>query len=85
MVSSSATITNSIVGDGVEVGDDAEVIDSVLLAGARVGAGARISASLVMGTVEAAADVKGSMVGAEGVVLAGSRLIEGAVPNPAAV
>lgn len=85
VVSSSATITNSIVGDGVEVGDDAEVIDSVLLAGARVGAGARISASLVMGTVEAAADVKGSMVGAEGVVLAGSRLIEGAVPNPAAV
>ena len=85
VVSSSAMITNSIIGDNVEVGDDAEVVDSVLLAGARVGAGARIRASLVMGAVGAAAEVIGSMVGAEGVVPAGSRLIDGALPDPAAV
>jgi mannose-1-phosphate guanylyltransferase len=85
VVSSSATITNSIIGDDVEVGDGAEVIDSVLLAGARVGAGARIRASLVMGAVESTAEVIGSMVGAEGVVPAGSRLIDGALPDPAAV
>ena len=78
-------ITNSIIGDNVEVGDDAEVVDSVLLAGARVGAGASIRASLVMGAVGAAAEVIGSMVGAEGVVPAGSRLIDGALPDPAAV
>jgi mannose-1-phosphate guanylyltransferase len=84
VVSSSATITNSIIGSDVEVGDDAEVIDSVLLSGARVGAGARITASLVMGAVEATAEVNGSMVGAEGVVAAGSRLIDGALPDPAA-
>ncbi|WP_395152333.1 sugar phosphate nucleotidyltransferase [Ilumatobacter sp.] len=85
VVSSSATITNSIIGEGVEVGAGAEVIDSVLLAGARVGAGARINTSLVMGTVEDTAEVTGSMVGAEGVVPAGSRLIDGALPDPAAV
>ena len=83
MVSSSATITNSIVGDSVEVGNGAEIIDSVLLAGARVGAGARITTSLVMGSVEATAEVMGSMVGAEGMVPAGSRLIDGALPDPA--
>ncbi len=85
VVSSSATIANSIIGDDVEVGDDAEVIDSVLLAGALVGAGARIRASLVMGVVGATAQVIGSMVGAEGVVPAGSGLIDGALPDPAAV
>ena len=83
MVSSSATITNSIVGDSVEVGNGAEIIDSVLLAGARVGAGARITTSLVMGSVEATAEVMGSIVGAEGMVPAGSRLIDGALPDPA--
>jgi hypothetical protein len=37
-----------------------------------------------MGAVEATAEVNGSMVGAEGVVAAGSRLIDGALPDPAA-
>lgn len=84
VVSSSATITNSIIGDDAEVGDGAIIIDSVLLPGARVGVGARITASLVMGAVDAAAEVVGSMVGAEGIVASGSRLIDGAVPDPAA-
>jgi mannose-1-phosphate guanylyltransferase len=83
MVSNSAIITNSIVGEGVAVGDGAKIIDSVLLAGARVGVGARITASLVMGAVEATAEVMGSIVGADGVVPAGSRLIDGVLPDPA--
>ena len=73
---------NSIVGAAARIARDARIIDSVILPGAVVGAGSCIERSLVMGVVGAGATVIGSMIGAEGRVDDGVRLVDGAVPEP---
>ncbi len=79
-VSPDAMVEHSIVGAGVRVAPDASVIDSVLLPGASVGPGAVVERSLVMGTVGAGAVVRDSMVGADGTVPDGERLIDATAP-----
>jgi mannose-1-phosphate guanylyltransferase len=79
-VSPDAIVEHSIVGARVRVAPDASVIDSVLLPGASVGPGAVVERSLVMGTVGAGAVVRDSMVGADGTVPDGERLIDATAP-----
>jgi mannose-1-phosphate guanylyltransferase len=83
LVSSNATIVNTIVGDHVVVADGATVTDSVLLPDSRVDRNSIVSASLVMGTVGRDAHVSDSMIGAEGVVSEGGELRGGMLPDPA--
>jgi mannose-1-phosphate guanylyltransferase len=79
-VSVDAVVEHSIVGAHVRVAPNASVIDSVLLPGASVGPGAVVERSLVMGAVGAGAVVRDSMVGADGRVGDGERLIEATAP-----
>ncbi len=79
-VSVDAIVDHSIVGAHVRVASDASVVDSVLLPGASVGPGAVVERSLVMGVVGAGAVVLDSMVGAEGTVHDGERLIDATAP-----
>ncbi len=80
-VDAAAEVTNSIIGADAAVGAGARVIDSVVLAGAAVGVDALVERSVVMGRVEQGATVRDSMVGATGVVVAGSLLVDGAEPS----
>jgi mannose-1-phosphate guanylyltransferase len=79
-LSSAATVEHSIVGARVRVAAGASVTDSVLLPGASVGPGAVVERSLVMGTVGRGAVVRDSMVGADGSVGDGERLIDATAP-----
>ncbi len=79
-VAGGAVVRRSIVGDRVLVEAGATVTDSVLLPGATVAAGATVERSLVMGDIGIDAVVCDSMVGADGVVGAGERLIDSSVP-----
>jgi mannose-1-phosphate guanylyltransferase len=79
-VSADALIDHSIVGAHVHVASNASVIDSVLLPGASVGPGAAVERSLVMGAVGSGAVVRDSMVGADGRVGDGERLIDATSP-----
>jgi len=79
-VSADAIIDHSIVGAHVHVASNASVIDSVLLPGASVGPGAAVERSLVMGAVGSGAVVRDSMVGADGKVGDGERLIDATSP-----
>ncbi|HSP30357.1 MAG TPA: NDP-sugar synthase, partial [Ilumatobacteraceae bacterium] len=81
VVASDATVRHSIVGDRVEVGSGASVVDSVLLPGASVETGATVERSLVMGHIGAGAVVCDAMVGAEGHVADGQRLIDAVTPD----
>ncbi len=81
MVAGDATIRHSIVGDRVEVGSGASVIDSVLLPGASLEPGATVERSLVMGHIGAGATVCDAMVGADGRVADGQRLIDAVTPD----
>jgi mannose-1-phosphate guanylyltransferase len=79
------SIQHSLVSRGASVGTGAMVVDSVILPGATVGAGARIESSIVMGRVGSSASVVHSVIGAEGVVADGERIVEALVPDPATV
>jgi mannose-1-phosphate guanylyltransferase len=79
-VDPTATITNSIVGEGAVVGPDAVVTNSVLLPHCYVGPAARIESSLVMGRVNGGASIVRTMVGADGTIEPGAVLSDAAVP-----
>lgn len=79
------SIEHSLVSKGASVGAGAMVVDSVILPGATVGAGARVESSIVMGRVGSSASVVHSVIGAEGVVADGERIVEALVPDPATV
>lgn len=67
-VASDAVLVDSLVGAGAELGAGATLVRSVLLPGAVVGARAQVTDSVVMGQVGEGADVRDSVVGADGVV-----------------
>lgn len=46
-VAPSATISRSVIGNGVRVGDDASIVDSVVLDGATIGARATVSDAVI--------------------------------------
>lgn len=79
----SAVVERSVVAAGASVGADARVVGSVLLPGARVGARAVVEDSVVMGGVGERATTSRAVVGAEGVVMAGSVLVDARLPDPA--
>ena len=62
--------------------DTARIVDSVLLPGARVDDDVVIERSLVMGLVGHGATVADSVVGARGVVPAGTALVDARLPEP---
>lgn len=78
---STATVTESIVGDGASVGEGATVRRSVLLPGAAVGAGCTVVDSVVMGRVGEGASIEGCVVGADATVDAGSVLSGERIPR----
>jgi ADP-glucose pyrophosphorylase len=63
-----AVLVDSLVGPGAELGAGATLVRSVVLRGAVVAAGAQVTDSVVMGRVGEGADVRDSVVGADGVV-----------------
>ncbi|MEY4340285.1 MAG: hypothetical protein RLZ14_2135 [Actinomycetota bacterium] len=70
-----AVLEGSVVGAGASVGEGAVVTGSVLLAGSVVGAGAVVADSVVMGRVGERAEVRNCVLGADGVVLPGERVL----------
>jgi mannose-1-phosphate guanylyltransferase len=76
-----AVITHSVVGDHATIGEGAIVVDSVILPGAHVGARARVEESIVMGHVEEGASVLRTVIGADGVVAAGTAVADCAIPS----
>ena len=83
-VDAGATIVDSLVSAGASVGAQACLLESVVLPGAVVGDGAHVERSVVMGAVGAGAHVVDAVVGADGAVDAGGRLVSARLPEPAA-
>lgn len=82
VVDPSATVEHSVVAAGASVGANARVVGSVLLPGSRVGARADVEGSIVMGGVGERATAHRAVIGADGVVEAGSSLVDGRLPEP---
>lgn len=78
----SATVEQSVVGDGASVGEGAMVRRSVLLPGAQVGAGSSVVGSVVMGRVGAGASIEDCVVGADAAVHDGAVLAGARIPQP---
>lgn len=81
-IAKSAHIRNSIVGAGAKVGEHAVVDTSVLLSGAFVADRAQVVDSAVMGVVEMDAKILRSVIGLDGIVMAGTTLVDTRVPAP---
>jgi mannose-1-phosphate guanylyltransferase len=82
IVATDATITDSVVGAGSTVGSGATVVGSVLLPGAVVEAGAVVTDSVIMGLVGEGADVRDSVVGADGAAAPGEHVLGERRPDP---
>lgn len=76
-----ATVAHSMVSTGASIGAGATVVDSVLLPGARVGANAIVERSVVMGGVGERARAERAVIGADGLLPAGSELIDARLPT----
>lgn len=81
-VATDATVLDSVVGPHVSIADGAVVTGSVLLPGAVIDAGAVVADSVVMGRVGAGAEVRDSVLGAEGEVAAGDTVLGRRIPDP---
>lgn len=82
VVDPAAEIDASLVGAGATVAAGAIVRRSVVLPGASVGPGARVERSIVMGRVGADAELHRSVVGVDGVIPDGARVLDSRVPEP---
>ena len=81
-VAASAIIVQSLVGSQAAVGAGAHIERSVLLPGAVVGDGAVVTDSVVMGRVGAGAEVRDSVLGADGVAAPGEHMSGERRPDP---
>lgn len=81
-VAADAIVDRSLVEAGASVAAGARLIGSVVLEGARIGAGATVEHSIVMGSVGDGATVRGAVVGADGVVAAGTVAAGARIPEP---
>ncbi len=82
VIDPTALVEGSVVAAGASVGPRARVVASVLLPGSRVGARAEVESSVVMGGVGERARAFRAVIGAEGVLEAGSSLVDGRLPDP---
>jgi mannose-1-phosphate guanylyltransferase len=82
VIDPTATVERSIVAAGASIGANAKVVESLLLPGARVGARAVVEGSVVMGGVGERATASRAVIGADGVVEAGSALVDARLPDP---
>ena len=82
VIDPTAVVERSFVAAGASVGANAKVVDSVLLPGSRIGARAIVEGSVVMGGVGERATASRAVIGADGVVEAGSALVDGRLPDP---
>ena len=78
-------IDHSLVAAGARVGAGSSLRDAIVLPGAEIGDGCEVEGSIVMGRVESGARVVDSVIGADGVVSAGSTLASTSVPDPSRV
>jgi mannose-1-phosphate guanylyltransferase len=78
-------IEHSLVAAGARVGAGSSLRDAIVLPGAEIGDGCEVEGSIVMGRVESGARVIDSVIGADGVVSAGSTLASTSVPDPSRV
>ena len=85
IVDSSASIDHSLVSAGATVGARVVLRDSIVLPGAVIGDGCHVVDSIVMGRLDGEARVDRCVIGADGVVEAGSTLAAVSVPDPTAV
>lgn len=81
-VDAAAEIDSSLVGAGASVAADAVVRRSVVLPGASVGAGALVERSIVMGRVGTGAELRRSVVGIDGIIADGARVLDSRIPEP---
>lgn len=81
-VDGTAEIDQSIVGAGAMVAAGAVVRRSVILPGASVGEGSLVERSIVMGRVGPRAELFRSVVGVDGTVPEGARVLDARVPEP---
>jgi mannose-1-phosphate guanylyltransferase len=84
-VDPSASIDHSLVSAGASVSARAVLRDSIVLPGAVIGDGCHVVDSIVMGRIGSEAHVDRCVIGADGVVEAGSTLSAVSVPDPTAV
>lgn len=82
VVANSAQIRNCVIGAGAHVGENAVVESSVLLSGAFVADRANVVDSAVMGVVEKGGRAVRCVIGLDGIVTAGTTLIDKRVPAP---
>ena len=78
-------IDHSLVAAGARVGAGSSLRDAIVLPGAEIGDACEVVGSVVMGRVESGARVVDSVIGADGVVSAGSTLASTSVPDPSRV
>lgn len=82
VVSATASVVHSVVGEGSEVGDGCILVDSVVLPGARLAPHVRLERSLVMGSVGEGSTLVDCVVGATGAIPPHSHLSGAKVPDP---
>ncbi|MEY3034015.1 MAG: hypothetical protein RLZ86_637 [Actinomycetota bacterium] len=78
-------IEHSLVAAGARVGAGSSLRDAIVLPGAEIGDTCEVVGSVVMGRVESGARLIDSVIGADGVVSAGSTLASTSVPDPSRV
>ena len=82
VVSATASISHSVIGEGVVVEDGCVVTDSVLLPGAHIAPRVRLERSMVLGTVGEGASLTDCVIGSDGRVPPGASLTGAKVPDP---
>lgn len=82
LISPSASITRSVIGERAVIGDGCVVIDSVILPDSRIGDRVRLERSLIMGVVGNDSALTDCVIGADAVVPAHSELVNTRIPNP---
>lgn len=84
-VDPTAEVNHSLVAAGAKVGARSVLRDTIVLPGARIGDDCRVTGSIVMGRLESEANVVDCIIGADGVVPAGSSLESTSLPDPSSV
>jgi mannose-1-phosphate guanylyltransferase len=84
-VAPDALIQNSIVGAGATVEFGAKISNSVILPGAYVATQSVVTNCTVMGRIDPCCKVSESIVGADGVIQAGSQVVGALIPDPSKV